>query len=374
MLSKEELEHYSRQIRLDGFGESAQEKLKSAKVLVIGAGALGCPVLQYLTAAGIGKIGIVDGDKIERNNLHRQILYTENDLGKRKAEIAKTKLAALNSNIQITIFSTYLNSENAFEIANEYDIIIDGTDNFPTRYLVNDLCVLTDKVNIHGSIQQFSGQVSVFNAVLKDGGRSPNYRDLFPIPPNPNDVVSCAEGGVIGALPGIIGSTMTMECLKIITEIGEPLIGKLFQYNSLTHQSQLLNFTFDDENPLRGNPPKQTTLIDYQQFCGIKTNKEMKEVTVAELKSMKDNKEDFQLIDVREIHEFKEKNLDGELIPLGEIPQRFAEISKDKKVVIHCKMGGRSANAINYLQQTHGYDNLYNLRGGIIAWLMEIER
>jgi molybdopterin/thiamine biosynthesis adenylyltransferase/rhodanese-related sulfurtransferase len=374
MLSKEELEHYSRQIRLDGFGESAQEKLKSAKVLVIGAGALGCPVLQYLTAAGIGKIGIVDGDKIERNNLHRQILYTENDLGKRKAEIAKTKLAALNSNIQITIFSTYLNSENAFEIANEYDIIIDGTDNFPTRYLVNDLCVLTDKVNIHGSIQQFSGQVSVFNAVLKDGSRSPNYRDLFPIPPNPNDVVSCAEGGVIGALPGIIGSTMTMECLKIITEIGEPLIGKLFQYNSLTHQSQLLNFTFDDENPLRGNPPKQTTLIDYQQFCGIKTNKEMKEVTVAELKSMKDNKEDFQLIDVREIHEFKEKNLDGELIPLGEIPQRFAEISKDKKVVIHCKMGGRSANAINYLQQTHGYDNLYNLRGGIIAWLMEIER
>jgi rhodanese-related sulfurtransferase len=197
---------------------------------------------------------------------------------------------------------------------------------------------------------------------------------LFPIPPNPNDVVSCAEGGVIGALPGIIGSTMAMECLKIITEIGEPLIGKLFQYNSLTHQSQLLNFTFDDENPLRGNPPKQTTLIDYQQFCGIKTNKEMKEVTVAELKSMKDNKEDFQLIDVREIHEFKEKNLDGELIPLGEIPQRFAEISKDKKVVIHCKMGGRSANAINYLQQTHGYDNLYNLRGGIIAWLMEIER
>jgi adenylyltransferase/sulfurtransferase len=371
MFSKEEQEHYSRQVRLDGFGLAAQEKLKKSKVLVIGAGALGCPVLQYLAGAGVGKIGIVDGDKIEISNLHRQVLFTVDEIGKPKAASAAARLKAMNPHCEFEVFGTFLTAENAFAISKNYDIIIDGTDNFPTRYLVNDICVLTNKTNIHGSIQQYSGQVSVFNAELENGLRGPNYRDLFPVPPNPNEVVSCAEGGVIGALPGVIGSTMAMECLKVIAKIGNPLIGILYQYNSLNHQIQMLKFTYDQDNPLRGDSPKQTELIDYNEFCGINTKQKMKDITVSELKKMKESGEDFQLIDVREIHEYREANLNGELIPLGEIPTRYSEISKDKKVVVHCKMGGRSANAIQYLEQTHGFENLYNLRGGIIAWLTE---
>ncbi|MGJ8660999.1 MAG: ThiF family adenylyltransferase [Bacteroidota bacterium] len=371
MFSNEEQEQYSRQIRLQGFGVEAQEKLKSAKVLVVGAGALGCPVLLYLVGAGVGAIAIVDGDKIDLSNLHRQTLYSLEDIGKSKAKIAETKLKERNPNIKIVSFETFLTTENAFELAKDYDIVIDGTDNFPTRYLINDVCVLADKMNVHGSIQQFSGQVSVFNGLQNDGNRSPNYRDLFPVPPNPNDVVSCAEGGVIGALPGIIGSMMAMECIKIITGIGEPLFGKLYQYNSLNLQTVILNFTYDSSNPLRGNPAQQKGLIDYDQFCGIKKTNIMKEITVKDLKTMQDANEDFQLVDVREVSEFNEVNMGGDLIPLGEISSRFSEISRDKKVIIHCKMGGRSANAVQYLQQNHGYDNLYNLQGGIIAWITE---
>ncbi len=371
MFSQEEQERYSRQIRLDSFGIETQEKLKSAKVLVVGAGALGCPVLQYLTSAGIGKIGIVDGDSIELSNLHRQVLYTTEDIGKSKAKTAAYQLSRMNPTIEFEVFSTFLSRDNAFEIAKNYEIIVDGTDNFPTRYLVNDLCVLKDKINIHGSIQQYSGQVSVFNGIDASGQRSPNYRDLFPVPPKPEDVVSCAEGGVIGALPGIIGSMMAMECIKVISGTGQALLGKLFQYNSLNLQTVILNFTFDTDNPLRGNPPKQKELIDYEQFCGIKKTREMQEITVSELKEMQDSKEDFQLIDVREISEFNEVNMGGDLIPLGEISSRFSEISRDKKVVVHCKMGGRSANAIQYLEQNHGFENLYNLRGGIVAWIVE---
>jgi molybdopterin/thiamine biosynthesis adenylyltransferase/rhodanese-related sulfurtransferase len=374
MLSKEEQEQYSRQIRLGKFGEECQGKLKSAKVLVVGAGALGCPVLQYLTTAGVGKIGIVDGDLIERSNLHRQVLYTENDLNSKKAETAADRLRLMNPKVQIETFPTFLSNENAFEISSDYDIIIDGTDNFPTRYLVNDLCVLIGKINIHGSIQQYSGQVSVFNSLQENGKRSPNYRDLFPVPPKPEDVISCAEGGVIGALPGIIGSIMAMESIKAITGIGDLLAGKLLQYNSLNHHTQILNFSFDDQNPLRGNPPDQTELINYQTFCRIPKKNELSEITVAELKIMRDENQDFQLVDVREIHEFHEANLGGDLIPLSEIPERFSEISKNQKVIVHCKSGGRSAKAIKWLQETHGFENLYNLRGGIIAWLMEIQR
>lgn len=373
MFSKEEQERYSRQTRLDGFGESAQEKLKSAKVLVIGAGALGCPVLQYLVAAGVGEIGIVDGDKIERSNLHRQVLYTENDLEKSKAETAKHRLEEMNHHVKMDVFPTFITSENAFEISKNYDIIIDGTDNFPTRYLINDLCVLGDKTNVHGSIQQFTGQVAVFNTLLPDGTRSANYRDLFPVPPNPNEVVSCAEGGVIGALPGIIGSMMAMEAIKVITRIGHATGGQLFQYNSLNHQTQMLNFTYDEENPLRGNPAKQTALIDYDQFCGIQKKTMMKEITVQELKAMRDAQEDFQLVDVRELFEYQDANLGGDLIPMNELPDRVSDIQRNKKVIVQCKSGGRSANAINFLEQAHGFDNLYNLRGGIIAWIMEID-
>ncbi len=369
MLSEQNKNRYDRQIRLEGFGEDSQLKIRNSKVLVIGAGALGCPVLSYIVGAGVGQIGIVDGDKIEMSNLHRQILYTESEIGKFKAELAKTKLAALNSDIQFEVFVAYLNAENIHEIASDYDIIIDGTDNFPTRYLVNDYCVLQEKTNVHGSIQQYWGQVSVFNHLKEEGCRGPNYRDLFPQPPHPSEVVSCAEGGVIGALPGIIGSLMAMETLKIITGIGEVLTGKIYQFNSLTAQSQLLTFTADLDNPLTGSRPTQFDLIDYADFCGAKEEIKMKSINVIELKALMDSGEDFQLVDVREKFEFDDKNIGAELIPLGEIPARFSEISKDKKVVIHCKMGGRSANAIQYLEQNHGYDNLYNLEGGIIAWL-----
>jgi molybdopterin/thiamine biosynthesis adenylyltransferase/rhodanese-related sulfurtransferase len=373
MLTQRELEHYSRQIRLDNFGIEAQEKLKAAKVLVIGAGALGCPVLQYLVAAGVGQVGIVDGDKIEISNLHRQVMYTENDLGEWKVEAAEHRLHAMNSFVSIEVFRNFLSSENAIGISQNYDIIVDGTDNFPTRYLVNDLCVFTNKINVHGSIQQYTGQVSVFNFLFETGERGPNYRDLYQYPPNPSEVVSCTEGGVIGALPGIIGSIMAMEVIKVITGQGVPLAGKILTYDSLTHQSQMLKFGKDPENPISGDNPSQTELIDYHEFCGVKKEHKMKEISVQELKQWMDNKEDFQLIDVREIFEYDQSNMNGELIPMGEIPERFSEIVKDKNVVVHCKMGGRSANVIQYLEQTHGFNNLHNLRGGIIAWAQEID-
>jgi sulfur-carrier protein adenylyltransferase/sulfurtransferase len=360
---------YDRQIRLLGFGDVSQEKILKSKVLVIGAGALGCPVLSYLAGAGLGQIGIVDGDKIDLSNLHRQTLYAENEIGKSKAEVARTKLMALNSEIQIEVFPQFLNAENIQEIASNYDILIDGTDNFPTRYLVNDYCVLKGKVNVHGSIQQYSGQVSVFNYLNKDGFRGPNYRDLFPHAPHPSEVVSCAEGGVIGALPGIIGAMMALETIKIITGIGEVLTGRIYQYDGLSAQSQLLTFAADTDNPLTGLNPTQFDLIDYADFCGLKEERKMKSIDVFELKAWMDSGEDFQLIDVREIFEFEEANIGADLIPLGEIPTRHHEISKDKKVVIHCKMGGRSSNAIQYLEQNHGFQNLYNLEGGILAWL-----
>ncbi len=368
MSSSDQNKRYSRQIQLDNFGLEAQIKLSAAKVLVVGAGALGCPVLQYLAAAGVGRIGIVDNDKVELSNLHRQVLYSNEDIGQAKVHVAEKKLRAMNPEIEIEVFETYLTRENALEVTREFDVIVDGTDNFPTRYLVNDVCVLSDKINVHGSILHYSGQISVFNFKDSEGNRGPNYRDLFPVPPKQEDVVSCAEGGVIGALPGIIGSAMAMETIKVITGIGKVQAGKLQQINTLTGESQLLTFIADEANPLTGKQPTQFELIDYDQFCNPKKEKHMKSVTVNDLKSMIESKEDFQLIDVRETFEFDQANMGGELIPLGEIPARYAEISKDKKVVIHCKMGGRSANAIQFLEQNYGYNNLFNLEGGITAW------
>ncbi len=368
MFSPEEKNRYSRQIRLDVFGEASQVKLNNAHVFVVGAGALGCPVLSYLVGAGVGKLTIVDGDIVELSNLHRQVLYATHHIGQYKAEVAKRVLSEKNTDIEIVAFSTFLSNENIHELAQEADILVDGTDNFPTRYLVNDYCVLNDKVNVHGSIQQFEGQVSVFNALQVGGMRGPNYRDLFPRPPRPDEVFSCAEGGVIGALPGIIGSMMAMECIKLITGLGEVLSGKLWQIDTLQGHSRVIQFTADELNPINGKQPTIKDLIDYDEFCGVKQNK-MKSVSCEELHEMMVNREDFQLIDVREVFEFEEANMGGELIPLGELPNRIAEVRTDKKVVIHCKMGGRSANAIAFLEQSKGLTNLYNLDGGILAWL-----
>jgi adenylyltransferase/sulfurtransferase len=368
MLSPDEIARYSRHLTLPEWSEEKQLSLKKAKVLVVGAGALGCAVLPYLVAAGVGELCILDADVVEVSNLHRQVLYRQEDIGKGKAETACERLSTLNPHVKLSFKKEWLTSQNAFELSDGYDFIVDGTDNFPTRYLVNDLCVLKNKVNIHGSIQGFQGQVAVFNALMENGERSPNYRDLYPNPPAPGEVKSCAENGVIGALPGIIGSMMALETIKVISQTEGVLTGQVASLNFVPFHQRTLRYRKDPQNPLRREENRQETLIDYDAFCGVTKTSTMKEITVQELKEWMNKGEDFQLVDVREQHEFDEANMDGHLIPLGEVPTRFSEIEKDKKVVIHCRSGVRSANAIQYLQ-TQGFDNLYNLQGGILAWL-----
>ncbi|QOI98025.1 MAG: ThiF family adenylyltransferase [Flammeovirgaceae bacterium] len=370
-LTAEELIRYSRHLVLTDFGIEAQLKLKSTRVLVVGAGGLGCPVLLYLTAAGVGTIGIADFDVVQESNLQRQILFTTDDIGRNKSEAAVERLAKLNPFPAFTAYPVKLTRHNALEIITHYDLVIDGSDNFPTRYLVNDACVLCNKPLVYGAILQYEGQVAVFNIVKKDGTRSANYRDLFPHPPRPDEVPNCEEAGVLGVLPGIVGSLMANEAIKLLTGKGELLAGKLFLFDSQVLHTTTLTI------PDRNGRNYITELIDYELFCGINQNKNkslgMKEVTVQELKQMLDNGEDFQLIDVRESYENELSNLGGELIPMAEVPHNIASISKTKKVVIHCRSGGRSGNIIQWLEKNHGFDNLYNLKGGILAWAREID-
>jgi adenylyltransferase/sulfurtransferase len=363
--TNEELTRYSRHLILPDFGKKAQLKLKNSKVLVIGTGGLGAPLLQYLTAAGVGTIGVVDFDVVDLSNLQRQVLFTVDDVGKPKVDAVVARLSCLNPNVNFEIHNVILSSENALDIIGQYDVVADGTDNFPTRYLVNDACVLLDKPLVYGSIFRFDGQVSVFN--YKNG---PDYRDLFPTPPPPGLVPNCAEGGVIGVLPGIIGSLQANEAIKILAEIGETLSGRLFIIDTLTFESRILKIRKQE------NASPIAELIDYDEFCGIQTethkNTMVKEITVQELNEMRSSGEDHQLIDVREPNEYAFCNIGGELIPVGQIVDRADEISKDKKVVMQCRSGMRSANAIVALQD-HGFDNLYNLKGGILAWSDEID-
>jgi len=367
--SKDELERYSRHLILPGFNIEGQRKLKNAKVLIVGAGGLGCPMLLYLTAAGVGTIGIVDFDVVDKSNLQRQVLFTVDDIGKPKATIAANRLLKLNPNINIRTFNTKLTSKNAIEIIEEFDLVADGTDNFPTRYLVNDACVILHKPNVHGSIFRFEGQVSVFNYQYKDGTTGPQYRDIFPSPPPPGLVPNCAEGGVLGVLPGIIGSLQASEIIKILADIGEPLAGKLFIMDALTFETRTIK--------IRKNPKLSpvTELIDYEDFCGITSpdKNETAEISVDELKLMMDNRDDnFQLIDVRELYEFEIGNIGGLLIPLGEIENRINEISSSGKKIVLCRSGVRSQKAIRKLQKL-GFNNLYNLKGGILKWADEID-
>jgi len=361
-----ELTRYSRHLVLPGFGEEAQLKLKKSKILVVGAGGLGCPVLLYLTAAGVGEIGIVDFDRVSESNLQRQVLFTMEDLGKNKAESASIRLKKLNPHVSVTPITHKLTSTNALAVLTGYDLVIDATDNFPTRYLVNDACVLLSIPLIYGSIYRYEGQVSVFNH-----RGSLNYRDLYPTPPAPGSVPDCEQGGVLGVLAGIIGSIQANEAIKLISGIGDPLVGRLLILDSLTLETQIITLTDHHE---RNNIKK---LIDYDDFCGInekkKENLNMKEVTVQELKALKDSSADFQLIDVREPHEYDICNLDGELIPQAEIPHNTDKIATDKKVVIHCRSGARSGNMVQWLEKNKGYTNLYNLKGGILAWAKEID-
>jgi sulfur-carrier protein adenylyltransferase/sulfurtransferase len=372
--SKEELARYNRHIIIPEFGIEAQKKLKAAKVLVVGSGGLGSPVLLYLAAAGVGTIGIVDFDVVDDSNLQRQVLFGVDEIGELKVNAAKKRLQALNPYIDIIVHSTQLTSKNALEILKDYDVIADGTDNFPTRYLVNDASVLLDKPNIYASIFQFEGQVSVFNYRNKKGELGPNYRDLYPTPPPPGLVPNCAEGGVLGILPGIIGSLQALEVIKVITGVGEPLSGKFFTFDALTFETRIFNIRRSRVNPLNGDNPSITALIDYEQFCGVKAvEKPIKEITAKELYDWQVRGEKFQLIDVREPHEYDIVNIGAELVPLATVSGYAENISRDKKVVIHCKMGGRSAKAVRELEEKFGFENLYNLKGGILAYIDEVK-
>lgn len=381
LFSKAELERYSRHLIIPEFNIKGQSKLKKAKVLVVGTGGLGAPLLQYLTAAGVGTIGVIDFDVVEDSNLQRQVLFSVEDIGKPKTEAAVAKMRALNPHVNFIIHNTQLTSHNALDIIKDYDVVADGTDNFPTRYLVNDACVLLGKPNVYASIFRFDGQLTVFNYQFGDGKTGPNYRDLYPEPPPPGLVPSCAEGGVIGVLPGILGTLQANEVIKILAGIGDPLVGRMFTIDALGFETRTFKFKKDPKNPISGENPTLDKLIDYEHFCGIpqqKAEKEqnkkiVKEITVKELKELQDSNEDFQLIDVREDFEYEIANLGAELIPLGKVLDNVDKIAKDKKVVIHCRSGARSANAIAALERGFAFDNLYNLKGGILAYADEID-
>lgn len=361
-LTPEELKRYSRHLALPDFNHKHQLMLKNARVLVIGAGGLGSPLLLYLAAAGIGTIGIVEGDNINISNLQRQILFRSGQTGMPKIKVAEDELKKLNPEIKIESFNQFLTKSNALEIIKKYDIIADGSDNFGTRYLVNDACVILGKPLVYGAVFRYEGQLSVLNAVNENGKRSANYRNLFPEPPSPESIPNCEEGGVLGALPGIIGSMQAAEVVKLITKIGQPLIGKLYIFDLFNFNSQTVDFS--------SMPAFEIKELSYYEItCEIT----MKEITAQELKEMQENKEEIQLVDVREPYERDIASIGGDLIPMHEVPFADEKISKDKKVIFYCRAGGRSAQAIKMLEQRHGYDNLYNLKGGILAWADEID-
>ena len=315
--------------------------------MVIGCGGLGSPILLYLTAAGIGTLGIVENDKVDVSNLQRQILYSTSSVGFDKISETEKRLKDLNPLVQINIYPTPLTAQNALEIIKDYDIVVDGTDNFPTRYLVNDACVMLNKPFVYGAIHRFEGQVAIFNHK-----GSATYRDLFPTPPSPEQAPNCAEAGVLGVLPGIIGSMQALEAIKVITGIGEPLAGKILVLDTLSMQSRVIKI------PKMPDTQKITQLIDYEEFCGLKS---LHEISFDEL----ENLQNYQLIDVREPHEYAQKNLGGELMPLSELEKYVPKISRDKTVVVHCQSGIRSMKAIKFLKEKHGFENLINLKGGM---------
>jgi sulfur-carrier protein adenylyltransferase/sulfurtransferase len=366
-LSNEELRRYNRHIILPQFGLAAQEKLKAAKVLVVGSGGLGSPLLLYLAAAGVGTIGIVDFDIVDETNLQRQVLFDVTDIGKSKAEIAAQKIQSLNPHITIIIYRQKLGSDNALEIINDYDIVADGTDNFPTRYLVNDACVLSGKPYVYGSVFQFEGQLSLFNYKYEHGEIGPNYRDLYPAPPPPESIPDCASGGVLGVLPGIIGSMQALEVIKAVTGIGENLSGKFFVFDALTASSKIFTIKRSTDNPLNGAHPTITSLIDYEEFCRM-SSVDIKEISVEEFLTLKTSGRDFQLIDVREPAEYEIKNIGGDLMPLKTLEDNVHKIDRSKQIVIHCESGSRSRQAILLLQEKFGFSNLYNLTGGLVTY------
>jgi len=374
-LTKDELSRYSRHLILPEVGEEGQRKLKAARVLCVGTGGLGSPLALYLAAAGVGTLGLVDFDVVDASNLQRQIIHSTADIGRKKLDSAAEKLQALNPDVNVIKHDTLLTSANALDILKDYDVIADGTDNFPTRYLVNDACVLLGKPNVYGSIFRFEGQASVF--ATKDG---PCYRCLYPEPPPPGLVPSCAEGGVLGILPGLVGVIQATETIKLILGKGATLAGRLLLVDALNMRFRELKLRKNPECPVCGAHPTVTQLIDYQQFCGIApaTKEESKvkngvpQITVNELKRRIDAGEDLFILDVREPFEYQIANIGGKLIPQGEVPQRLAEIDRDREIIVHCKAGGRSQRIAEFLKQS-GYPEVVNVAGGILAWSNEID-
>jgi molybdopterin/thiamine biosynthesis adenylyltransferase/rhodanese-related sulfurtransferase len=372
-LTNEEILRYSRHLIMPEVGMEGQLKLKAARVLLIGTGGLGAPLGLYLTAAGVGHIGLVDFDVVDFTNLQRQITFGTGDVGKPKTLAAFARLSDLNPDIQIATYETKLTSENALELFKDYDIIVDGTDNFPTRYLVNDACILLGKPNIYGSIFRFEGQITVFG--MPDG---PCYRCLYPEPPPPGLVPSCAEGGVLGVLPGIVGSLQALETIKLIIGRGESLEGRLVLFDALALKFRELKLRKNSDCPMCGTHRKIHQLIDYNEFCGIRGEEHeepdlhVPEITAHDLKVRLDRGDDIFVLDVREPHEYQICNINGHLIPLGELPRRVHELDSAHEIVAHCKSGKRSAQAVDFLRKA-GFRKIYNLRGGILSWSTEVD-
>jgi sulfur-carrier protein adenylyltransferase/sulfurtransferase len=375
-LSNEEIARYSRHLIMPEVGMEGQQRLKAASVLMIGTGGLGAPLGMYLAAAGVGRLGIVDFDVVEASNLQRQIIHGTKDVGRPKIESARDRLRDINPHIEIETHDTRLTSENALRLLASYDVVVDGTDNFPTRYLVNDACVLTGKPNVYGSIFRFEGQASVFWAE-----RGACYRCLYPEPPPPGLVPSCAEGGVLGVLPGIIGAIQANEAIKIILGAEDILVNRLLLFDAWQMKFRELKLRKDPKCPACGENPTIKELIDYEEFCGLRPKPEgkpespmLEQITASELKQRLDRGDDIQIIDVREPHEYQIARISGtKLIPLGQVASRMNEIDPARETVVHCKLGGRSAKAIEALQQAGFSGRLINLKGGITAWSNEVD-
>ena len=373
-LSAQEVARYSRHLIMPEVGMDGQLKLKAASVLCIGAGGLGSPVAMYLAAAGVGRIGIVDFDVVDHSNLQRQVIHGTPDVGRPKLDSARDRLYAINPEVLVETHDLALSSENALQLLADYDIIVDGTDNFPTRYLVNDACVLLGKPNVYGSIFRFEGQASVF---ATKGG--PCYRCLYPEPPPPGLVPSCAEGGVLGVLPGVVGTIQATEAVKLIIGVGEPLVNRFMIYDALRMRFRELKLRRDPECPVCGDNPTVTELIDYDQFCGITPATSAAEpttdsdTTVEELKTLLDQNDGVFILDVREPQEFQICRIPtSTLIPLGDLPQRLVELEGRDDMVVHCKSGARSAKAVKLLHEA-GFSKTKNLRGGILAWIDRVD-
>ncbi len=368
-LNIDELQRYSRHLIMPEVTSEGQSRLKAARVLCIGAGGLGSPTALYLAAAGVGTLGIVDFDDVDLSNLQRQILHGTKDIGRGKLESARDRLHDINPQIEIELHKCRFSSENAPQLVSRYDLIVDGSDNFPTRYLSNDVCVFARKPNVYGSVFRFEGQTTVFAPHL--GG--PCYRCLFPEPPPPESVPNCAQAGVLGVLPGIIGMLQAIETLKLILGIGEVLVGRLLHFDALKVKFRELNLRRDPQCPVCGENPTIFSPIDYEQFCGVRDEGAIPGISPHELKRRMDTGEPFELIDVREPFEYEIARIDGaKLIPLGEIAERLDELQREQPIIVHCHSGKRSAQAVGLLQQ-RGFAKVYNLEGGIDAWSEQID-